>query len=493
MKKINFLVVFIFCLFFLFGWVNSAKALISLIGDELTMGGFLRSQYDFNVGHKNPALLGAKLIDDKLDSNLFRTMLQVELKYTPTDTFNFYTKIRAINDSTQEVNSDNPEYNAFPTKFDNDWTLLRVSSDHNALEVWELYTNINLGKNLWLRLGRQQVVWGEMIGGRILDIVNPLDNTWHMFWEPEEFENVRIPIWAIRGAYSIPTSFIKQLTLEGVINPGDVVPNQNPPLGSPLTLFVLPAFLRITDDDIPRGKLEYGGRLTGMIGEVRFCLVYYSQYSDSGITTSYGIIPDPVNGIPLLAPFSFTKYSILERTSYPRIHSYGGSFDWYWEMAKTVINGEFVYTPNFPYNSSKSTANIEDMGTAKWGIKVSRPTRILPSGFDFASLSLQFVQTYRKGDPDDILINNAKADKHEDAITFLITQTLAHQQVEVNFGYTYDLEGAYWLRSYLKLKKGNNWVFQVGNNMFGGSKAHPGRLSAFNWANEVYSRLTYQF
>ena len=487
MKKINSIAALVFLAFFLFGWVSSAKAEIRLIGDELIMNGFLRSQVGLNVGNKNPVL------KDKLDYILLRTLLQAELSYKPIDVVNFYTKIRAINNSTEKVNNLDPGYDAYPTKFDNDWTLSRVSNDNNALEAWELYTNLKLGENLWLRLGRQQVVWGEMVGQRILDIVNPLDLSWHMFWEPEEFENARIPVWAIRGGYSIPNRFIKELTLEGVINPGDVVPSQLPPTGSPLTLFVLPSFLRVTDDNVPRGNWEYGGRITGMISQVRFSLVYFSQYSDGGITTSYGIIPDPVNGIPLLAPVSFTRYSILEKTDYPRINSYGGSFDWYWEAAKTVINGELVYTRDFPYNSSKSTSAIENKGTAKWGIKLTRPTSVLPDGFDFAALSIQFIETYREGNSDDILISNGPADKQEDAVTVSITQAFDHQQVEASFLYTYDLDDAYWFRSYLKVKRGNNWVFQVGNNMFGGAKNDSGRFGASHWANEVYGRITYQF
>src|SRR3989304_9551623 len=116
MKKINSIAALVFLAFFLFGWVSSAKAEIRLIGDELIMNGFLRSQVGLNVGNKNPVL------KDKLDYILLRTLLQAELSYKPIDVVNFYTKIRAINNSTEKVNNLAPGYDAYPTKFAHDWT-----------------------------------------------------------------------------------------------------------------------------------------------------------------------------------------------------------------------------------------------------------------------------------------------------------------------------------------------------------------------------------
>ena len=45
-----------------------------------------------------------------------------------------------------------------------------------------------------LRLGRQQVVWGETDGFRALDVINPLDLSWH--WSREYWEDIRIPLFS---------------------------------------------------------------------------------------------------------------------------------------------------------------------------------------------------------------------------------------------------------------------------------------------------------
>ena len=52
-----------------------------------------------------------------------------------------------------------------------------------------------------IRLGRQQVVWGETDNFRALDVINPLDLRDHWSWEP--WEDIRIPLWMARVIYDI--------------------------------------------------------------------------------------------------------------------------------------------------------------------------------------------------------------------------------------------------------------------------------------------------
>ena len=52
-----------------------------------------------------------------------------------------------------------------------------------------------------LRLGRQQVVWGETDQFRALDVINPLDFRWHWYYEP--WEDIRVTTWMARGIYDI--------------------------------------------------------------------------------------------------------------------------------------------------------------------------------------------------------------------------------------------------------------------------------------------------
>ena len=64
----------------------------------------------------------------------------------------------------------------------------------------EIYTDLAIPP-FSLRLGRQQVTWGETDNFRALDVINPLDLRWH--WSREAWEDVRIPLWMARAIYDI--------------------------------------------------------------------------------------------------------------------------------------------------------------------------------------------------------------------------------------------------------------------------------------------------
>lgn len=76
-----------------------------------------------------------------------------------------------------------------------------------------------------LRIGRQQVVWGETDNFRALDVINPLDLTWHWSWE--SWEDIRVPLWMVRGVYDIGKfGPFDESFIEGVWIPWDVQRNQ---------------------------------------------------------------------------------------------------------------------------------------------------------------------------------------------------------------------------------------------------------------------------
>ena len=75
-----------------------------------------------------------------------------------------------------------------------------------------------------LRLGRQQVVWGETDNFRALDVINPLDLSWH--WARESWEDIRIPLWMARGIYDIGKLWgLEESFIEGVWIPANFRPN----------------------------------------------------------------------------------------------------------------------------------------------------------------------------------------------------------------------------------------------------------------------------
>ena len=62
----------------------------------------------------------------------------------------------------------------------------------------ELYMDATIG-DWWLRVGKQQIVWGKTDFFRLQDIVNPIDFGQHFFFD--SFEDIRIPQWMASVQY----------------------------------------------------------------------------------------------------------------------------------------------------------------------------------------------------------------------------------------------------------------------------------------------------
>ncbi len=96
-----------------------------------------------------------------------------------------------------------------------------LSEPSGALEfkVREAFVDLLLPP-FTLRLGRQQVVWGETDNFRALDVINPLNLAWH--WAREAWEDIRIPLWMARGIYDIgKIGPFEEAFVEGVWIPAD--------------------------------------------------------------------------------------------------------------------------------------------------------------------------------------------------------------------------------------------------------------------------------
>lgn len=60
------------------------------------------------------------------------------------------------------------------------------------------------GKQLFLKLGRQQVVWGRTDLFRVLDVINPVDYSRNNIYD--ELQDIRIPMWIAQAEYRMGAS-----------------------------------------------------------------------------------------------------------------------------------------------------------------------------------------------------------------------------------------------------------------------------------------------
>lgn len=93
--------------------------------------------------------------------------------------------------------------------------------DKHADFLRELYVtnSIPVGENssLFVKLGRQQVVWGRTDLFRVLDVVNPVDYSRNNIYD--ELQDIRIPMWIAQGEYRMgATDSLQDANLQVVWN-----------------------------------------------------------------------------------------------------------------------------------------------------------------------------------------------------------------------------------------------------------------------------------
>lgn len=72
--------------------------------------------------------------------------------------------------------------------------------DRANLELREFYFYTNIQKKLRLTIGKQQIVWGETDGLKLLDVVNPQNFREFIL---DDFEDSRIPLWSLKAEFDI--------------------------------------------------------------------------------------------------------------------------------------------------------------------------------------------------------------------------------------------------------------------------------------------------
>ena len=144
------------------------------------------------------------------------------------------------------------------------------------IDLREAYVDIGLGL-MDLRLGRQQVVWGEADGIRVLDVVNPMEYREFIL---ADYVDARIPLWMARGHI-----YAGEYTFDIVWIP-DYEPAR---LAQPETEFTSrshlgPGYKAPTAGALKPEDLidepEYGFRMIRTYGGAEFTLNFFDFYED---------------------------------------------------------------------------------------------------------------------------------------------------------------------------------------------------------------------
>jgi len=328
--------------------------------------------------------------------------------------------------------------------------------------VREAYFDYSAG-DLDFRLGRQHIIWGEMVGLFFADVVSAKDL--REFTLPD-FDILRIPQWAARAEYfkedfHAEAVWIPYMSYDEIGRPGaDFYPFVPPAVPGAASL--------IAAENKPSGlrNSAYGMRLSYL-------------YHDWDVSAFYYTPIDPSAAFSRLTPL--TAPTIIYEPIHKRIHQTGATLSK--DLGPMVLKGEAVYTQDklFSVNRPSDADGLVQQKMLDYivGLEWSFPQE--------TRFNVQLFQRWFPNHDPSIVPNRT-----ESGFSILLSTQALHPRVEPELLLIHSLnrnDGLAQLKLTWKLE--GNWRLRAGTDIFFGRAT--GLFGQFDHQDRVYTELRYIF
>ncbi|MDO8784826.1 MAG: hypothetical protein Q7J12_01280, partial [Syntrophales bacterium] len=225
-----------------------------------------------------------------------------------------------------------------------------IMDQYNRGEFREYYVEFDPLQRVKLRLGKQQVVWGESDFFRAMDVVHGFDYQWRVFMEPEN-EELRKPLILANAIVQVPEAngSLQMIFRPGALNRPNWTGNSYPIEGGrwnprPYEGFDVLGPVKY-DYDYPDGDTDdatWGARWSGIAGPISYSLAYLKTFNNEPIWNS---------GIKEFAFEGRETKGLVGDLVYPKIELVGATASGYAPWIDSVLSTEIVYTFNEPFNT----------------------------------------------------------------------------------------------------------------------------------------------
>ncbi len=367
----------------------------AVCASEFSLNGFLQFQYGIFIGteHNKTRLNedGQRFPVDHGDfwglPSIARNTLQLEADWEPQDNVRLHSVFRGVLSASLEAD----KYAQVPT-FVADTTYNHDDEVQEAKRKWvhehyyneadlrELYLDLDATDWLNFRIGRQQVSWGETGSYQMLDVINPINSTWHLSIF-ESFDDIRVPLWIAKSLVDVP---FLQGSLETVWVPCLDKPENL--VTTPLTfvgawgLPLPPENDYVSDLKIEKKTLIYpdndlsdsriGVRWKGVLGNFTYSFIYYYTHMLSPP------IPVAAEQDKQADPDGYHRAEIF--LEFPRQNIYGFTLDYAFQSPVSLvarIEAKFEPDRTFPVNSYL-TPGTSPSGGKGWKELPDNPDRL---------------------------------------------------------------------------------------------------------------------
>jgi len=419
---------------------------------------------------------------------------------------------------------------------------------------WEAVLDFIPTDRLQIRIGRQFISWGETDGLRILDVINPQDNTMFAPAAPNVFslDETRIPQWGLRMWYTIRP--VSNTIFEFFANPGfepkkqridelrpandigdgsadgdyryqrwSVFPEDRIQ-GTIGRLFADPApggdgvtVNPLTRKEFPNAgdNWKIGARITHNFGALNLGLGYIWGFNPQGLDM---VFKKEGDSFLLGAPSPFTPSGVRLSLVNDRTSIFAGHFNYplgtYFGIpVKTAMRGEMAFYPSKPYNISVypgptglkagpagGSDSIIERNTLRWSLGFDRTTFIPflhpDDPWRAFRMSFQIFQSVILGHKDGIrnFFNAGKIDQTQTAFTFRVNTGYLGDTILPDLFLLYEPLGTWVINPAISYAPAWNerLKFTLTAAIYNGNK-YRGLTGFFEEKDSVLFKLRYQF
>ncbi len=330
-------------------------------------GKFFPADGAFSTGALGVAYAGLPLgKEDKSQNNnwnVFATKAELDFQFSFTNSLTGFMKIRGyyqpdVFGDWKGFDRDDHPYGFSPNvegirdtdefgvnNHGNEATYLSMSDNDYMIDIPSMYLDYVNGP-LWVRIGQQQIAWGEGLFFRVADQPNGLDVRRHFFLDygSEEYADERLGAPGVRASYNINSDWEIEVYAQ-MFQPSVLMAQ-----GSSYNLIAQPNFTVNYEEGFDRvdDQINAGVRLSGQIGNLGVQFFAISQHN-----------PNPVFDLQAGGQKLFTDAQCANPAALgllaglcgfeqqPFIFVDGGdgtssSYEWFWLSGQSGIDGADV-------------------------------------------------------------------------------------------------------------------------------------------------------
>jgi len=342
-----------------------------------------------------------------------------------------------------------------------------ISGESGELEIREFYWDKSTDNAYW-RLGKQQLVWGEADGLKLLDVINPQNFREFVL---DDFDDARIPLWMINAEFSLSNNGVLQVLWIPDSSTHELAPNHSDfALTSPLfvpnlgdipaasTVFIKPA-------EAPASVIkdsDFGTRYTTFVNGWDLSANYLYHYVDAPTTHT-----------------QFANNTITIDQRYHRSHLLGGSAST--ALGDWTLRAEMAFETDIYHRTKSALPGLSQAN--QWSSVIGLDWQGLSDQF----ISLQWFQTTLLGDRQQRIVK-----KRENTVSFLWESKFANETLSLEWLHLHSTDhGDGLIQPELRYNYEENFDIYVNAAVFYGD-AHE-RFGQFDQADRIALGFTWGF